>query len=239
MIRFAICFSSVFFSYPLLGGADWEQIYRSQWANHFLKDQSNGTLTGLNQQHFSTESDRTDFVFACPGDSFMIGLSSEAQERPYDRQFRFHCVFLADRETKGRIEKTQKSCDDIPQAPYDSQQNPWPQTYQTKPGGSPGEVLACEKGKAFQGVASALYLDIDKDDRLYQATCCGMNQYQIAPIGDSCTRSQILGGESKSFHYQCPENTLVTQIETAYNKSNQDRTFQVTCCPLLPVPPSP
>lgn len=192
------------------------RIYYTQWVNYFVKDDSHTNVSAMNQQKGSTEPERTDFAFACPGNSYLIGVASQYEKRPYDRMFRFICAFI-DNE-KG--EQMRKSSCTTKITPYDNK-------------GGDDATFTCEENKYLHGLGSALRPAEDEDDRLYKPFCCHMEDWAKTKITlntSSCTESEGFGGSQNAFEFKCPTDTIMTKIKTTYSKSVQDRKFYFTCC---------
>ena len=201
--------------------ASWSErlsLFYTQWANDFMKSKAHSMVSAANQQRKSIDPDRTDFAFTCPGYSFLVGVASKFDVRPYDRMFRFICAFL-DGDDKLPLEK--RSCTKSP-LPY------------TNIAGK-AATLSCKPNEAIHGLASAMRPALDMDDRLYKPLCCqvkGADDTAFVPESSSCSTSKATSA-GNSFEYKCAKNKVLVKIETLYDTGDQDRQFKFTCCPLV------
>lgn len=192
-------------------------VHYTPWINEFVSNKSQFFVGPMNEQQKSIEPERTDFAFTCPGHSLLVGIASKFDKQPFDRIFRFSCAFYAN-EKDEPLEKTSCTKDG------------------TKYVNTPGKnaTFNCESAQIIHGLSSAMRPAIDLDDRWYQPLCCQLTSWskknhKLKQTG--CTNLTATQ-EEQNFDLLCPQNQAISKIDTVYASKTQDRTFNITCCPI-------
>ncbi len=163
-----------------------------------------------------------DFMFKCPGDSFLVGLRSLYKDDPenhhQDRYYNFVCAFFENE--KGELLKKQ-SCGpegDFKLANFDHK----PKEDWTSKCSSSTTPLHGLMGKYFI------------NDRIYKSLCCNLQTWSkknYKTEESACTVKKFSIGEKIDF--LCGGDMVITQISGAsYTLDKKDRNYSVTCCPM-------